>query len=265
MGDGTLAKLDYGLTYGYQVVFLGILFLTLFVYNKSLIDLAFSIISLILVILCGSRGPLVCIAVAALMLYLSKWREKKASRFRFFSILFLLIIGLAAFVYTVPTLVNAAMTWLGQSGLQGRAIEKLLDGTITDDSGRSVISEISFDMIRNGGLFGYGFYGDRYVIGRTWYYGYPHNVFLELLIEFGALGGGIISIMLVYHTVRMMIRCKDTTWQFLLITLFGACAKLWMSDSFWYYWPFWGLIAILGLWNMEEKKNGGRKRLLAVK
>jgi len=265
MGDGTLARLDYGLNYGYQVVILVILFLGLFVYNKKPIDLVFLMVALALVIVCGSRGPLICIAIASLMLFLSKWRKKEATRFRFFSILLLLIIGLVVFVVSVPILVNAVMTLLGRSGLQGRAIEMLLNGTITDDSGRSRINEMAYDMIRNGGLFGYGFYGDRYVIGQTWYYGYPHNVFLELLIQFGILGGSIIIIILVYHLIRMMIRCNDVTWQFLLIIMFSASVKLWLSDSFWYYWPFWGLIAILALWNAEQRKADGRKRLFAIK
>ena len=103
------------------------------------------------------------------------------------------------------------------------------------------------------------------MIGRTWYYGYPHNAFLELLIQFGLLGGGVMILFLVYHLIRMMIRCDDVTWQCLLITMLSACAKLWVSDSFWYYWPFWGLLAILALWNLEQRKHGGKKRFFGIK
>ena len=259
-GSGELMRLDYGLGYGYRVVICVVLFLGLYVYNKRLVDLISFIVTLLLTIVCGSRGPLICIAAAVVILYISKWREKKALAFRFISILILLILGLTVLVVGLPVLSNGLMVLLRRSNLSGRAIQMLLSGTITDDSGRSDIYDIAFNMIRNGGLFGYGFYGDRYIIGRTWHYGYPHNIFLEWMIQFGPILGGILSGVLLYNILRMLIRCEDTTWQLLLLVTFTSSIKLCMSDSFWYYWPFWGLLAVLGLWHKEWRRTVQRKK-----
>jgi O-antigen ligase len=139
--------------------------------------------------------------------------------------------------------------------IQSRFIQKLLDGTLSEDSGRSEINRIAFDMIRNGGIFGYGFYGDRYVIGQTWHYGYPHNIFLEWLIEFGPLLGGVFCLLFMFNVVRMGIRVIDPTWTFLWILFISTNMKLIVSDSFWYYWPFWGLLSVLGLWNKENRSS----------
>ena len=262
IGDGTLQRLDYGLGYGYRVVICVVMFLGLYIYDKKIIDLISFVITLLLTIVCGSRGPLICIASAVVILYISKWREKKAQLFRFCSILILLILGLTVMVVGLPVLSNGLMVMLRRTNLSGRAIQMLLSGTITEDSGRSDIYNIAFDMIRNGGPLGYGFYGDRYVIGRTWHYGYPHNIFLEWLIEFGPILGGLLSVALLYNILRMYIRCEDSTWQLLLLVTFTSSIKLWLSDSFWYFWPLWGLLAVLGLWNKEWRRTGQRKKPL---
>lgn len=253
MGNGVLTRVNYGLNYGYQVVFCTILFLILFVYNKKPSDLLCFLVSLALVIVCGSRGPMICIAISVILLFVYKWNNIEKGIVRLVFILVFLIAALTVAVIGIPILVNALMVLLGRANISGRFVDMLLNGTLTEDSGRSQIHSIAYDMIRKGGLFGYGFYGDRYVIGRFWFYGYPHNIFLELLIQFGIFVGGAFIVILVYHLVRMLLRCKDVMWQALIVLFFSSSAKLWLSDSFWYYWPFWGLIGIIGLWNHERK------------
>ena len=261
LGDGTLARLDYGLNYGYRVVLCAIFFMILCVYNKKMIDLISFVISLMLVIICGSRGPLLCIAISSLLLFTSIWSKNKGSKIKFLFLFSILLIGLVLFVAGIPVLMEQIIKVLKNANISTRTIQMLLNGEIMNDSGRSKIYEIAFEMIKNGGLLGYGFYGDRYVIGRTWHYGYPHNLFLEWLIQYGVLFGGMIIITFLVNVIRMIFKCKDSTWQALFITLLGATVKLWLSDSFWYYWPFWALVALLEIWNKEEGYLKRRKRI----
>lgn len=263
LGDGTLAELNYNLDYGYDVVVCAIAFLILTVTNRSKIDFALLIVSLFLVINAGSRGPLICIAAAVVLIYYFSWRISPPRSFKAFAmpcfVIALVIVG----VITLPTIVNGLTVVLGRTNSSSRAIEMFLSGDFFNDSGRSNIYDIAFDMISKGPM-GYGFYGDRFVIGRTWHYGYPHNIFLELVIQFGIVIGGIIIVILLYNIVLMLISCKDRTWQFLLITTFCSSIKLWLSGSFWYFWPFWALIAVLGLWKKEQRKKKEIDALLDI-
>lgn len=256
MGDGTLARTDYGLNYGYNVVMCVILFMILYTYNKKKIDLISFVISLLLVIICGSRGPLICIAISMMLLFIYRWNRIQDSKIKLIIFLLFMTGILSIMVIGIPVFVSGIASILRKSDISSRALQMFLNGTLADDSGRNRIYKIAYKMIAAGDInsfLGYGFYGDRYVIGRTWFYGYPHNIFLELLIQYGILFGGIIILMLVFNILRMAIRCEDSSWQLLFITLLGTSIKLCLSDSFWYYWPFWALLAVIGSWNKEQK------------
>ncbi len=258
LGDGTLAELSYGLNYGYRAVFCAVLFWVLFQFNKKPIDLIFSLIAFVLSLVAGSRGPMICVAGGVIFTFVAKWRMSRSFNAKFFFALLALVLGFTLLI-TGVSILNAAVEGffdlMRRMDIQSRFIQKLLDGTLSEDSGRSEINRIAFDMIRNGGIFGYGFYGDRYVIGQTWHYGYPHNIFLEWLIEFGPLLGGVFCLLFMFNVVRMGIRVIDPTWTFLWILFISTNMKLIVSDSFWYYWPFWGLLSVLGLWNKENRSS----------
>ncbi len=258
--QGELIQQDYGLNFGYRVVISLIFFLVLFVYNKKIIDLIFCIVSFLIVLLAGSRGAFVCIGSAVLLLYFFSWKHIRNQKKLFLRMIFLIILLIIIF-HNYTFILNELIRLLEKSNISGRIIQMLLNGTITNDSGREGIYSIALEMIRHFKPFGYGFYGDRYVIGRNYYWGYPHNLFLELLIQYGVILGGFLILILLFNIIRMIIQCNDKSWQLLLITMLCSSMKLMLSDSFWYYWPFWALIAILGLWNKEQ--NDTKKHILS--
>ena len=160
-----------------------------------------------------------------------------------------MLIMLLILIVSFPTISAAALFFLGALNINSRSVEMLLSGNFSNDRAREILWSMSREMIEEKRIFGFGFYGDRYVIGQRFAYGYPHNIYFEFVIQFGVLIGSILLGIIIFHILRMFIKCRDYHWSFLLVLLFSGCTKLLVSDSFWYSIPFWGLLGVLCTWN----------------
>lgn len=259
-GSGELVKHSYNLTMGYLVAFGCILFMGLYLFNRKLPDLICMLTSFVVILLAGSRGPMICLAAAFLLFEVYRFTRIRTPSGKLLALFVVSMLALVVLIIGLPVISMGFIRLLSSLDIDSRTVEQLLAGEIMNDSGRSNIYEISRNMIRDGGLLGYGFYGDRHVIGRTWHYGYPHSVFYEILIEFGPLLGGVFIVLFAFFVLRMLFRCRDDSWMLLFIVFFCASIKLILSDSFWYYWPFWGLLGVLGLWSKDYKRSVTAKR-----
>ena len=161
----------------------------------------------------------------------------------------------AVMIVGIPLLLAGLTRLLKVFHISSRSLQMFLSGKLTAGNGREKIWEIAEGMLKENFLTGYGFYGDRYVIGRTWAYGYPHNIAYEMWIQFGIPLGMAILGFIGYKVIKMLFTCKDASWFLLLSLMFSCSMKLALSDSFWYYWPFWGMIAILINWKFERRKE----------
>ena len=131
---------------------------------------------------------------------------------------------------------------LTRLGVSSRFLQKLVNGTLSNDSGRSVIWKAALDMIREN-LFGYGAMGSQHVISRYIVAGYPHSVVLEILIDFGVFFGGALLLFFGWHAVKLLFR-KDYPWGEVFIPLFASVCSLFLSLTFWSTKSFWICIAI---------------------
>ncbi len=131
--------------------------------------------------------------------------------------------------------------YLAKIGISSRSINALINGIISDDNGRNVFKNKALEFIAEGGPFGTGFCSSRYFFNGS----YPHNIFLELWIDMGYVGGTIIIILLIWGIVKFFTRVRDYKWRCLFIALF-ACAfgKLMVSSSLWLETFFWEALAI---------------------
>lgn len=140
---------------------------------------------------------------------------------------------------------------LKKIGITSRTLTSMAKGTLSDDHARDVIYKMARNRIHSGGLFGWGFYGDRVYIGKRFYWGYSHNVFLELLVTLGYLGGSIAIFLLVRGIFRLFKKAKDSTRQVILLTFFCASLRLILSSSFWYEPSFWAMLALMLTWGKK--------------
>lgn len=142
---------------------------------------------------------------------------------------------------------------LSKYGIASRTLSSLLSESFSDGNGRDMIFSMAMDLIKTGGLFGHGVYGDRYVIGNYFRWGYSHNIFLELFVSFGYLGGSIACAVLLLGIVKLYRSCDTLQKQVVFTTFLVTSCKLMLSNSFWYTAAFWALLALMIKWNPNHK------------
>ena len=117
----------------------------------------------------------------------------------------------------------------------------LLSGKISSDNGREKIAALSWSAIQRQGFFGMGPFGCRTVIAPFYNYGYPHNIALEMIMDYGWAIAGMIMTLITVRIFRAFIHA-DQKQSGVLIILLSMCMKLMISGSYWSEPFFWGLL-----------------------
>ena len=117
-------------------------------------------------------------------------------------------------------------------------------------------------MIRENPL-GYGAMGARHGIYEIIQVGHPHNVFLEILIDYGVfVGSGLIIAGLV--TIFKLLMSNDIgEWKGLILIFVGLASQLLLSGTYWHRQGIWALLALfVGIrqWKKMRGNNNGRKQ-----
>ena len=178
---------EYNLGFGYDILLLFILFIVLWREEKKWYYILFSGAALACILLAGSRGPLLGVALVFLVGLFDRIRNRSMVQRVilmgiFTAVMLIVIINLSNIMLGIGLL-------LQRMGISSRTITMLAAGNYNDNSGRSTLWEIALELIRTGGPFGHGIYGDRYVISArtSMWIGYCHNILLEILVDFGYL------------------------------------------------------------------------------
>lgn len=252
-------KTEYDLNYGYDHLLVFAVFCASAFKEKKLKYAILAIVSVVEIFLGGSRGPLLGVAAMLCIMYF-KYRKSLSKLLRVLVVLAVVSLLVAYLLLGFEGLMIMIGTVLTQLGISSRTVTSFLGGSsVLDNTGRDRLYAMAWDMVREG-FWGYGAYGDRFVIGKVFWVGYVHNIFLELLIDFGWIAGGGICILLVYQSVKMLVFCKDEAWWICFVIFFVPITKLFMSGSFWFSEVFWAAIAVWFGYRTHlkaEAKTGG--------
>lgn len=239
---GETVKRAYSLSFGYAMLLPSIIFLYIFFKKKSILYLLLSVAGIGLIFLQGSRGALLMLAIFVGLMVISGIIDSKDATYKTIKIIAIILAIVFIFAFG-GTILRTVVNMLKSIGFESRTLDLLVSGDFTNDSGRNIIWSSVYDAIKTGGLFGYGAFGDRPFVFPHHYVGYSHNIFLELICSFGIIGG-IISVVIVVGSLRMIFSCKDTRWREIFIIFFSIASQLLLSMSFWYVWEFWAAAAI---------------------
>ncbi len=255
IGSAEGVKGEYNLAFGYDVLFLFVLYTFLGKLEKRKVYYMMAAVALACILLAGSRGPLIGVTLTVLVVVIDAIRSKAMVNRIILTVL--MVAAVAVILVNMDFIMQYAGIVLKKLGVSSRTIESLASGQFADDSGRVVLWGIAVDLIRAGGPFGNGMYADRYVISEktTMWIGYCHNIVLELLVDFGYLLGGVILIVLVWRIVKNL-RAPESNWRIVYLIFLISASQLLLSDSFWYSMPFWGCLAVDICWNC----NGSGKK-----
>ena len=113
------------------------------------------------------------------------------------------------------------------------AINRFISGEGSTSESREYIYKLCRQRIDEVGVNVNGFFGDRPYCGSV----YPHNLFYEILMQFGAFVGTIILILLFFLIIRSFIKCPNKLIViFFILTIF---AQFFVSGSYLESGKFW--------------------------
>ncbi len=210
------------------------------------------ILSLVMIIICGARTPIVCVAAVFLceiFVSLLRYVRKKKIRMRkgtwkvLCSLCVLLILGTGFIAYSR----GKQMTGIKEGE---RIIYIIANNAFFKSDARIQILKIAGEGIADHCLFGTGLVGDRILIaGKTGYMNeftgsYAHNMFAELLLEFGIPVGGMIILYILIVCYKGLVRSSGSKLQIYLYLISYGIVTLLISGTILKQTEFWILLAM---------------------
>ena len=240
VGENGMAKMTYSVTFGYEVLPFATIHLYAALTEHRLIDIGTCAAMIVMILIGGSRGPILFLGVF-IVLYMMIYIQR--SRRKFILIGAVVIFGVLLVLF-YRNLLEAAIAVTERFGFSSRFLTTMLDGTVSDDNNRGKIWAAAIQMIKDN-PFGYGAMGSRHRIERYIYAGYPHNVILEILIDFGVIFGGIILLAIGISCGMILFGRKYRAWVPLALPFFSTTCSLMISMTYWSVPYFWASIAII--------------------
>lgn len=204
------------------------------------------------------RGPLLSIVVGTAVAWIIKNNEKWGSKSakNKITIIALVFIGVTVLmnIESILFYLNKLFTSLG---IQVAALKKSLD-LLTMNGATGLLNnrndrwEWAFQMIKSSPLIGNGIgeYANRYM---TW----PHNVFLQILVELGVVLGFPLIYVLVKNIYVLFFKQGDLEDHVFLGYLFSiSFIRLMLSSYLWHHPEFW-MFMYMGIIvnNKQKEKN----------
>ncbi len=201
--------------------------------RKRVTDWIWAVFSVLYIITCGTRGPVM--VVMAYLLYCMLFKQDRAWWKKCLSVASILA---ALYFYTTNLfneLVLLLMEWLEELGLSTRVFRYMMeDAMISDTSGRDVIYTRVLGLIQDSPL-GYGILGEYAFLNWN-----THNFYLQLLMHFGVVFGPLIIVAVVWLFCKAFHRninpyARDTLAMWCCVTLVrGFFGGSYLT----YYFPF---------------------------
>lgn len=239
----------------YSILPLAIFSLYIFIEDKKIINLLIFVISFFIIVSFGSRGPLLCLLVYLILFLIMNLKKHKW--------LFGLLIILSVFtVFNFKTILYKSIDFLAAHNVESRTLYKIKNGDITNDTGRSRIHQVVYELIDQHQAIGVGLGVERITINEKIYAMnkdmsscYPHNLFLELIVQYGLFIGIILSFSIVFLIIKAMLKAKGKRRDFLIILFSIEFIRLMISSSYIVSILFFYLI---GISIAYIQNNGGK-------
>ena len=208
-----------------------------------IVNLALIISNLLFILLKGSRGALLTIAIGFVILFLKM--EGNSIITWIGGILIVLFFFLWKPILLVISKISAYY------GIESRTISQLLQNA-TYGSSRNIIQQNLLKILSENPFVIRGINADYIVNGI-----YAHNFFLEALYDLGLiLGVALIAVVVWCAVVLIKRKCAEDYEYLILMFLLSSFPLLMLSSSFWVetsFWP-WVIITALGMHKKAENE-----------
>lgn len=167
----------------------------------------------------GGRQWLVIILLA--ILFCSIW-EADSHRKRIVFVLSGAVLVVLVFIF-YDSFVTLLSSLLARTAISSRALESIASGRLLDAYNRNSIYSLCQTIIRENGAKVSGLFADRlYLRAYRSSIAYAHNLFFEILIDFGTILGGLIILLFIFTLERNYFRCqKEQRVMYVLFICYG--------------------------------------------
>lgn len=199
-------------------------------YKKRFVYWAIAISMLPVMLVFGTRGPVLCM-LAFIMAIVAK---KAFTTPGYKKVLLLTILFAAVIVFILnneifESVLRVISKFFGRIGFSSRIFDFYLSGDFTESQGRHNLAKQALEAIIVKPGIGYGFTADRYLFGV-----YPHNFILEIWCHFGVIFGSLVLLGLFFITLVAHLRTLriPKVFNFLLMLAIMVFGKLLVSNSY---------------------------------
>ena len=192
----------------------------------TVMSLARAVLSAIVLVLAGTRGPLMCLAFGIVLLIFFYQKSQAKKLFWAAAIGAFVVFIFSDYSTVFLTKVNR---FLLSHNIDNRIIVKFLESNLLDDSGRGTIIAELQTAIKEKPIFGYGIMGDRVL---TKYY--AHNIIVEFIVSFGLIAGVCLFVFLLVTIIKNIFSVSLSKEYKIVCIFFITCGfvKLFVSGSY---------------------------------
>lgn len=234
--SGTASAGTYSMSLSYYMLLPVIIYLNELLDKFSLRALLFVFISLMVILALGSRGAILCILVFVFLKLLrpsNKLNYKKV-------FLYIVSSGSALLIFlNLKNIFEYLYNFLFNFGIESRSIRLFLREDVHLSGRDRLYDDVNHETISNP-FIGIGIGGDRRVIG-----GYVHNLFLEILANFGIILGTFLIITLILLIFKSLLVKDREKYNMIIIWLSLGFVHLMVSGSYITDIKFWILMGLI--------------------
>lgn len=214
----------------YSILPLSIISIYLALKQKKIQYFVSFIFSAIVIVGIGSRGPILCIAVFVILYLLSDFKKNKIT---------ILIIGIIACLvfFNYTTILDELINICKEYGINSRTLYKIREGTIDDDTGRGNIQTVAFKQLNEHPILGTGIAVERIkinklIMNKDMGSCYPHNLIIEILVQYGYILGTGIILLLSYLFIKSIKKGEQSEKELIIILFATEIIRLMLSSSY---------------------------------
>ena len=224
---------EYNMAVGYALLY-PLLIHTLET-KKRIWFLPVVILEFSLVLIFGSRGAALCFLVFLFYLFVLSSSTNTVLQF-IGKIGSLLAVALIIIFY--DSIILRVTSLFSGLGFSSRTLSYYVANILDSDSGRINLWARMWRYVLEKPILGYGIAGELTIMGT-----YPHQVFIEMMMHFGLVAGGVIDCFILYRIIRTFLKTgirNDCLW---LMTCSGLL-PLMFSSTYIQFPLFWVLLGI---------------------
>ncbi len=191
----------------------------------------------------GARGAMLSLLATSLVLYFVNYKPNTKN----VTISILILLAGVIFAIFKEEILLFISNILESFSIDSRTLRYLAAGELLDDSTRTPLYETS---LANIGVLGKGIMGDRIILNS-----YPHNILLELLVQYGWIVGTVLIFLIVGCISASLMRKEKPEFIFIIILLPCGFLKLMLTGSYLHQEPAFYILLGFCL-NAVLRRNG---------